>query len=149
MERRAIGMSLGLHGIILILMCFNFSFTREYSKSPAVIMHVDLNKVQIADKTNLPQKLINKKAQKVVPPKEEKKSEPQVKPVKKVSPVVEKKTEPKPQPMPVPKEAVPVQQTQPKKEEPKKEEENHSDLTSEQSLVLKFIKWLMKVFNIE
>ncbi len=116
MERRALWMSLGLHGVILCLMFGNFSFSREYSKPPAVVMHIDLNKVKISDKTNLPQKEISKKAVKNTPKQTEVKKEfktTQVKPktVQKESPV------PQPKSVPVPKNSVAVQEKKPQPEE--------------------------------
>ena len=127
MERRAFLMSLALHGVILTLMLVNFNFAREYSKPPSVILHVDLNKVQISNKTNLPQKSVKKQKAPVQKKKEEpkkqepKKKEPVVQPKPKQKPKAEpKKPQPKPQPKPTTplKDAVPVQK---KKEEPKKE----------------------------
>lgn len=128
MQRRAFLMSLALHGVILTLMLVNFNFNREYSKPPSVILHVDLNKVQISNKTNLPQKAVKKKKAPVQKKKEEPKKEtpkkkevavqpkPKTKPKPKAEP---KKPQPKPQPKPAKpiKDAVPVQ----KKAEPKKE----------------------------
>jgi outer membrane biosynthesis protein TonB len=121
-------MSLALHGVVLTLMLVNFNFNREYSKPPSVILHVDLNKVQISNKTNLPQKSVKKKKAPVQKKKEEPKKEtpkkkevavqpkPKTKPKPKAEP---KKPQPKPQPKPATpvKDAVPVQ----KKPEPKKE----------------------------
>lgn len=132
MERRALVMSLALHGAILALMFCDFSFSREYSKPPAVIMHIDLNKVQIADKTNLPQKGIVQKASKVIPPKQEKQKPSKVISKKQETPKSKKEMKvvssekkvvkaPKPQPQPklppVPKEAVIVQGKKEKKSE--------------------------------
>lgn len=128
MQRRAFLMSLALHGVVLTLMLVNFNFNREYSKPPSVILHVDLNKVQISNKTNLPQKSVKKKKAPVQKKKEEPKKETpkkkevavQPKPKPKPKPKAEpKKPQPKPQPKPVTpvKDAVPVQ----KKPEPKKE----------------------------
>lgn len=128
MQRRAFLMSLALHGVVLTLMLVNFNFNREYSKPPSVILHVDLNKVQISNKTNLPQKSVKKKKAPVQKKKEEPKKEtpkkkevavqpkPKTKPKPKAEP---KKPQPKPQPKPATpvKDAVPVQ----KKPEPKKE----------------------------
>lgn len=117
MERRALGMSLALHGIILILMFCNFSFMREYSKPPAVVLQIDLNKVQISQKTNLPQKQVAKKEIKKVPAMPEKK---QVAQVKKVSKPVQKteSVQVKPKEAPVPKNAVQTQ-VKPVKQETK------------------------------
>lgn len=139
MDRRSIWMSLSLHGILLIFMFVDFSFTREYSKPPVAIMQIDLTKVQISHQTNLPQKSVAKKTpKKVVPPKEQKKVETKVskQPVKKAV-AVEPKVQPKPQP--VPKNAVPVQSPQIKKEEKKLEEKkvekNQSQSEDLQSLL--------------
>ena len=112
MERRAIGLSLALHGMILILMLVNFNFAREYSKPPSVILHIDLNKVQISNKTNLPQRVlpVKKKPVKQQPKPKEKPREkptaiqPKIKPVAKQQP----KPTPKPQPTKPVKDAVPV-----------------------------------------
>ncbi len=105
MERRALWMSLALHGVILLLMLCDFSFSREYSKPPAVVMQIDLTKVQISNKTNLPQKGISKtKPTKTVPPVVKKET---VSNVKKVStPTVPKKSPVKPIPVPEQKNAV-------------------------------------------
>ena len=101
MERRAYMMSLSLLGVVLTLMLVNFNFAREYSKPPSVILHIDLNKVQISDKTNLPQKAlpVKKETPKPTPPKP--KEQPKEKPVA-VQPKP-KPTPPKPQPKPIPK----------------------------------------------
>ena len=145
MERRAYMMSLAIHGVALTLLLVNFNFTREYSKPPSVILHIDLNKVQISDKTNLPQKAlpVKKETPKPVPKPVEK---PKPKPVA-VQPKPQPKPQTKPIPKPVPKpkpmepvksavpvkeaekqpvpkvEAKPVQKTQPK-QEPKVEEDD-------------------------
>ncbi len=128
MQRRAFLMSLALHGVVLTLMLVNFNFNREYSKPPSVILHVDLNKVQISNKTNLPQKAVKKKKAPVQKKKEEpkketpKKKEVAVQPKPKTKPKPKAET-PKPQPKPQPKPATPVKdavQVQ-KKPEPKKE----------------------------
>lgn len=115
MQRKAFLLSLGLHTIIICLMFADFHFSREYTKAPPAILMVDLTKVKIANKTNLPQKAVVQKKQ---PKKEEPKPIPKVdKPTQEV-----KKEEPKPEPKPapVPKDAVAVQ---PKKDEKKKEPE--------------------------
>ena len=150
MQRRAFLMSLALHGVVLTLMLLNFNFNREYSKPPSVILHVDLNKVQISNKTNLPQKSVKKKKAPVQKKKEEPKKETpkkkevavQPKPKPKPKPKAEpKKPQPKPQPKPVTpvKDAVPVQKApepkkeivkeEPKKTQPQKEEKGY-DLQS-------------------
>ena len=100
-------------------MFVDFHFAKEYTKAPPAILMVDLTKVKISDKTNLPQKSVAKKE----PPKVESKKE-QSKPTSKPdTPKQEVKApEPKPQPKESPKskDAVAVQ---PKKEEKKKEKQ--------------------------
>ncbi len=117
MQRKALLLSLGLHAVVIGLMFADFHFAKEYTKAPPAILMVDLTKVKIADKTNLPQKSVAKKER----PKAEAKKEqakPTSKPDKQKQQV--KTPEPKPQPKeaPKPKDAVAVQ---PKKEEKKKE----------------------------
>lgn len=122
MERKAYVMSLTLHGAVLALMLLNFNFAREYSKPPSVILHIDLNKVQISDKTNLPQKVvpIKKEAPKPVPKSKENPKEMPVavqpKPLPKPQPKPQPKPTPKPAPEPKPVE--PVKNSVPLKEEP-------------------------------
>ena len=94
MERRAYMMSLALHGVVLTLMLVNFNFAREYSKPPSVILHIDLNKVQISNKTNLPQKAVSVK-KKTPAPQPKPKEVPKEKPVA-VQPKPKQKTKPKP-----------------------------------------------------
>lgn len=108
MQRKALLLSLGLHAVLIGLMFADFHFAKEYTKAPPAILMVDLTKVKIADKTNLPQKSVAKKEQ----------AKPTSKPDKTKQQV--KTPEPKPQPKeaPKPKEAVAVQ---PKKEEKKQE----------------------------
>ena len=119
MQRKALLLSLGLHTAVICLMFADFHFTKEYTKAPPAVLMVDLTKVKIADKTNLPQKSVSqKKPQPKAKPKEQPKQTTKVdKPKKEV-----KAPEPKPQPKeaPKPKDAVAVQ---PKKEEKKKEAE--------------------------
>jgi len=117
MQRKALFLSLGLHILVIGLMFVDFHFTKEYTKAPPAILMVDLTKVKIADKTNLPQKSVAKKQ----PPKVEPKKEAPKPASKADKPKQEVKApEPKPQPKeaPKPKDAVAVQ---PKKEEKKKE----------------------------
>lgn len=128
MQRRAFLMSLALHGVILTLMLVNFNFNREYSKSPSVILHVDLNKVQISNKTNLPQKAVKKKKAPVQKKKEEpkketpKKKEVAVQPKPKTKPKPKAET-PKPQPKPQPKPATPVKDAVPVQKAPEAKKE--------------------------
>lgn len=131
-QSSSLGLSVGLHILVLILMFFNFSWnTSEFEKSPPAILMVDLTKVKIAEKTNLPPlvKEVKKKEPAVTPKVEEKKPAPKKEDktplVKKVEPP--QKTEPvKPKETPK-KEAVKVQETKkevkkdPPKKEPKKE----------------------------
>lgn len=117
MQRSALLLSLGLHAVVISLMFADFHFTREYTKAPPAVLMVDLTKVKIADKTNLPQKSVPKKEQpKVEPKKEEPKPTPKVDKPKPEVKAPEPKPEPKP--APAPKDAVAVQ---PKQEEKKKE----------------------------
>ncbi len=123
-ESKCLGLSVLLHLLILGLMCFNFSWnTSEFEKSPPAILMVDLTKVKIDEKTNLPPLVKEtKKEEKKAPEvkKEEKKPEPKK---ENKTPLV-KKEAPAPKPEPVKpkeqpkKEAVKVQE---KKPEPKKE----------------------------
>lgn len=122
-QSSCLGLSVGLHILILILMCFNFSWnTDEFEKSPPAILMVDLTKVKIDEKTNLPPlvKEVKKEEPKPQEVKEEKKTEPKK---EDKTPLVKKETpapkiEPQ-KPVETPKkEAVKVQE---KKPEPKKE----------------------------
>lgn len=117
MQRKALLFSLGLHAVVIGLMFADFHFAKEYTKAPPAILMVDLTKVKIADKTNLPQKAVAKKEQ---PKSQQKKEEPKPAP-KTDKPKQEiKKTEPKPLPKEAPKQKNAVA-VQPKKEEKKKE----------------------------
>ena len=125
MQRKALLLSLGLHAVVIGLMFADFHFTKEYTKAPPAILMVDLTKVKIADKTNLPQKSVSKKeSPKVEPKKETPKPTPKTNNPKKEI----KAPEPKPQPKeaPKPKDAVAVQ---PKKETKQKEPEKTSPKT--------------------
>ena len=132
-ESKCLGLSVVLHLFILAIMCFNFSWnTSEFEKSPPAILMVDLTKVKIDEKTNLPPLVKETKKEEVKAPevkKEEKKPEPKK---EDKTPLV-KKEAPVPKPEPVKpieqpkKEAVKVQEKKPepkkevKKKEPKKE----------------------------
>ena len=63
MQRKAFLLSLGLHAVVICLMFADFHFVKEYTKAPPAILMVDLTKIKIADKTNLPQKSVDKKKQ--------------------------------------------------------------------------------------
>ncbi len=122
MDRRACIMSLTLHGVILTLMLVNFNFAREYSKPPSVILHIDLNKVQISNKTNLPQTAVKvaKKIPNPVPKPKEKLQEKNV--VVEPKPKVQPKKESNPVPQATPKSQPETQQTPtPKPVEPVKD----------------------------
>jgi len=122
MQRKALLLSLGLHTLIISLMFVDLHFAKEYTKAPPAILMVDLTKVKIADKTNLPQKAVPKKeTPKTEPKKEEPKPTPKVDKPKQEVKVPAPKPEPKP--APVPKDAIPVQ---PKKDEKKKDEQKNT-----------------------
>ena len=119
MQRKALLLSLGMHILIICLMFVDFHFAKEYTKAPPAILMVDLTKVKIADKTNLPQKNITKKEEKK---KTEQKPTPKVdKPKQEVKTPVSK---PEPKPAPVPKDAAAVQ---PPKEEKKKQDKEKNN----------------------
>ena len=60
----ALGLSVVLHAMVLFLMLFNFSWAdNDFEKSPPAILMVDLTKVQLADKTNLPPEVKKQKKQ--------------------------------------------------------------------------------------
>ncbi len=150
----SLGLSVALHAMVLFLMLFNFSWaTNDTDKTPPAILMVDLTKVQISDKTNLPPKAEKKKEtpKPAVQPKEKpqtktpavKQEAPQkkeeVKPAEKVPPkeaakVVEKKEPPKQKPKPQPKEK-PKPKSQPKPQpkpqaKPKPKQQPKNDLQS-------------------
>lgn len=122
------------HIFIILLMVLDLSFGfKKQEPTPPAIMMVDLTKVKISNKTNLPQKAIVQK--KKVEPKpqkkvEEKKSVP--KPTLKPKPVQKSEPKPvvKPKENPV-KNATPVKMPETKKEEkktePAKKLENNSN----------------------
>ena len=95
----------------------SFGF-KKHEATPPVIMMVDLTKVKISNKTNLPQKAVSKKKTpvKTAPIKQEKKVE--AKPIPKP---VQKKTEQKP--IIKPKETPPVKEASPVKMPVAKKEE--------------------------
>lgn len=122
-QSTSLGLSVGLHVLVLILMFFNFSWnTTEFEKSPPAILMVDLTKVKISEKTNLPPLVKEVKKKEPTPvaketAQKEVKKEDKTPLVKKVEP--QSKTEPvKPKETPK-KEAVKVKEV--KKETPKKE----------------------------
>ncbi len=118
MQRKALLFSLGLHAVVICLMFADFHFAKEYTKAPPAILMVDLTKVKVSDKTNLPQKSVTKKQkQKTESKKEAQRPMPKLDKPKQEIKAPEPKPEPKP--VPTPKDAVAVQ---PKPEEKKKEE---------------------------
>ena len=124
---KSLGLSVGLHVFILILMFFNFSWnTDEFEKSPPAILIVDLTKVKIDEKTNLPPLIKETKKKEepkpVEPKKEEKKTEKKQEdktPLVKKQEPAPKKEEVKPKPVEPKKEAVKVQEKPKEKPKPK------------------------------
>ena len=111
------------HIVIISLMVLDLSFGfKKHEPTPSAVMMLDLTKVKISDKTNLPQKAVvqKKKEPSISPQKvQEKKTS-----VPKANPKPVQKTEPKPvvKPKENPvKEAVPVKSQDQKKEEKKVE----------------------------
>ena len=120
MSKGAFISSAVLHGVVLTLIAMEFSFARFNAPPPPAILMVDLTKVKISDKTNLPPKTEVKKEQKKaeakpIPPKP--KDPPKAQPTK----VQEKKPEPpKPKPQPPAKDSAKIiEPPKPKKEEKK------------------------------
>lgn len=127
----SLGMSVGLHAMILFLMLFNFNWaTDDFDKNPPVILMVDLSKVELADKTNLPPEVKIKKPEPPKPQVQQKKETPKVetpKPATKTPAVRQEPTPPKqeqikPKEAPAPKDAVKVQEPPKTKQTPKKAE---------------------------
>ena len=124
----SLGMSVGLHLMILFLMLFNFSWsTDEFDKNPPVVFMVDLSKVELSDKTNLPPEVKVKKPEPPKPQAEPKKEEPKVESPKPVTKTPAVRQEPMPKPAqvkpkeaPTPKDAVKVQDVPKEKPTPKK-----------------------------
>ncbi len=108
-----------LHGAVLTMMALDFSFAKfDKTPPPPALLLVDLTKVQITDKTNLPPKKIEKK--KTDPKQQPKpKTEEKVKTTKVAPPPPEP---PKPLPKPPVKEASPIIEPPKPKTETKKEE---------------------------
>ena len=108
MTSRAFLSSAILHGVVLTLMAFDFSFARfENTPPPPAVLMIDLKKVQIADKTNLPPK-VQVKPKKETPKKQPPKPTPppaKTKPTKTVHPNPEPA---KPLPAAPKKDAAPV-----------------------------------------
>ena len=116
------------HVIIIILMVVDFGFGfRKNEATPPAIMMVDLTKVKIASKTNLPQKAVaqKKKISSPTPKKEEKKVS-----VPKNTPKPVPKTESKP--LPKPKEVPQKEASSVKIERPKEEEKKVIEPTKEE-----------------
>lgn len=120
MLRRSFISSAVLHGVVITLMAMDFSFAKfDHTPPPSAILMVDLTKVKIADKTNLPPK--------VTPKKEVKKAPPQPEKPKTVATKVQTKVPDPPKPKPVPqtpvKEAAPVIEKKDTSEPPKPKKE--------------------------
>ncbi len=122
----SLGLSVVMHAVILFFMLFNFSWAiNDTDKTPPAVLMVDLTKVQLGDKTNLPPKAEKKKEEPepVVQPQEKPKEQPQ-EPITK-TPVVKqeapkKEAEVKPAEKEMPKEAAKVvEKKEPKVEKPK------------------------------
>ena len=111
------------HIIIILLMVLDLSFGfKKYEPTPPAVMMIDLTKVKISNKTNLPQKAVVQK--KKTSPAPEKRVEEKKLPVSKPTPKPIQKTETKPvvKPKENPvKEATPVKVPENKKEERKTE----------------------------
>ena len=106
--RKSLLISTLLHAAIIGLMVADIDwFAPEPVKNPPAILMVDLTKVQIADKTNLPQKIEKKQPAK---------TETKPKEVKKETPKPEVKPEPKPQEKPAPKNAAKVKTAEKKQD---------------------------------
>jgi len=113
MSRGAFISSAILHGAVLALMAMEFSFARFDKAPPPALLMIDLSKVQISSKTNLPPKVQTSKTVKTTPSK----PQPMPKPTKvQSSPPAPPK--PKPIPEPVIPKAAPV--VEPKKAQPEK-----------------------------
>jgi len=108
-----------LHGVVLTLMTMEFSFSHFDKAPPPAILMVDLTKVQITDKTNLPPKVQPvKKQPKTV---SQKAPAPTPRPTK-VAPKIPDPPKPKPIPEPPQPKAVPVvEKTNPKPEQEHKQ----------------------------
>ena len=127
MSNKAFISSAVLHGVILALMAMDFSFARfDNPPPPPAILMVDLSKVKISDKTNLPPKA-TVKPKKIVPKPATKPAQPT--PTKTVKAQVQPPP-PKPAPIPPAKNAAPVIEP-PKKEEKAQKKENVAPAKSE------------------
>lgn len=136
MSKGAFISSAVLHGVILTLMTMEFSFSHFDKAPPPAILMVDLTKVQISDKTNLPPKV------KPVTPKKKQAETPKPTQTTQVTPKAPDPPKPKPIPeTPTPNAAPVVEKTEkdpkPKSSSPKpepkkntKEKKKGSDLKS-------------------
>jgi len=128
MERRSVYTSLGLHVLIALMLTVDFSFSYHKRKIDPVPLMIDLNKVEIADKTNLPSKMTQKKQPEVKKPP---KPEPEKKQTSAVKQISQKASDPKPEVKPVnqktdPKAVKAVEKKQPKTP-PKKAQQKKTD----------------------
>lgn len=110
-----------LHGVILTLMAMDFSFARfDHTPPPVQMIMVDLSKVKISDKTNLPPKQVKQKPKATAAPKPAPKPE-TVRPTRQEPIVSAPPPKPKPQ-IPTPN-AAPVIEPPAPKPTPKKQKE--------------------------
>ncbi len=133
MTTKSVMCSAVLHAFIIGLMLMDFSLARSAeNKTPPALLMVDLTKVQISDKTNLPPKVKKTKpvqAQKKAPPPPQKKVDKVTS--TKVKAPAPKPEPPKPKPQPPVKDAAPVIEPKKveKKEPPKKQEKPKAEPT--------------------
>ncbi len=126
MERKSVYASLILHVLIAVGLTVDFSFSYRRRKVDPVPLMIDLNKVEIADKTNLPAEMAKKKQPEVkkTPPK----AEPEKKKTSAVKQVSQKAPEPKKEVKPIaqkpdPKAVKAVEKKQPKNVNQKKQKQ--------------------------
>lgn len=120
-----------LHGVILTLMAMDFSFARfDHTPPPAQMIMVDLSKVQISDRTNLPPKQVKAKPKAATAPKPVPKPE-TVRPTRQEPQVSAPPPKPKPQ-IPTPN-AAPVIEPPAPKPTPKKQKETQKPTKTTQS----------------
>lgn len=114
MEKKALTLSTVLHAVVLGLMMADISLPRAPQKAAPAVVMVDLSKLGISDKTNLPPDVKAPKKAPASPPKLPPKKEvpPKAAAAPKVAPP---QTPPKPTPTPPKKEAAPVVPAEPPK----------------------------------
>lgn len=109
MEKKALTLSSLMHAVILGLMVADISLPHASEKAPPAIVMVDLTKLEISEKTNLPPK-VKASASKKQPSKVNTKIKPVPPPPSKPP---QQKVDSKPTPAPSKKQAAPVVSTQP------------------------------------